>query len=204
MMRLLPLWMMAALSSLALFLATQTQALACACCSNRAARYVEVEKLSPQRMDVVDRMVFGKSADVLVSEADDDRSIIDGKSTSFDLAFTRRPDRMIFILRDQQGDAGTLTLKFPKTISIFEVDPRGDEKDEGLGPNLYKEWKLTGDVSGTGAFRRAAGKGQKLTLIFHGRGRACTEADHFTDWTLLLHGSIGKATLYGALLSGRR
>jgi len=195
---------MAALSSLALFIAAQTPAFACACCSNRAARYVEVEKLSPHRMAVVDQMTFGKSADILISEADGDRSIVDSKSTSFDLTFNRRPDRMVFTLRDRQNETSTLTLTLPKTISIFEVDPRGDEKDEGLGPNLYKEWKLTGDVSGTGAFRRAAGKGQKLTLIVHGRGRGCTDADHFTDWTLLLHGPVGKATLYGPLSPGSR
>lgn len=196
---LMPCWMTAALSLLAILITAQSPAFACACCSNRAARYVEVEKLSPQRMAIVDQMAFGKSADLLVSEADDNRSIIDSKATSFDLTFKRLPDRMIFTFRDAQNETGTLALMLPKSISIFEVDPRGDEKDEGLGPNLYKEWNLTGAVSGNGAFRRAAGKGQKLTLILHGRGRACTEAEHFTDWTLLLHGPIGKATLYGPL-----
>jgi hypothetical protein len=48
-------------------------------------------------------------------------------------------------------------------------------------------------------FRRAAQTGQKVTLIFHGRGRGCTEAEHFTHWSLLLHGPAGKLTLYGAL-----
>ena len=45
---------------------------------------------------------------------------------------------------------------------------------------------------------------QKVTLIVHGRGRGCTEASEFTDWTLTLHGAPGKLTLYGALTSAAR
>ena len=75
-----------------------------------------------------------------------------------------------------------LALAIPKTISIFEVDPRGDAKDEGPGPSLYKEWKLTRDVrAATGRFA-ACRHGQKLTLVLHGRA-GCTDASHFTDWS---------------------
>ncbi len=45
---------------------------------------------------------------------------------------------------------------------------------------------------------------QKATLIVHGRGRGCTEASEFTDWTLMLQGPPGKLTLYGALSSAAR
>jgi len=38
----------------------------------------------------------------------------------------------------------------------------------------------------------------------HGRGRGCTEASEFTDWTLMIHGPAGKLTLYGALTSAAR
>jgi len=34
--------------------------------------------------------------------------------------------------------------------------------------------------------------------VLHGSGRGCTDASHFTDWTLLVHGRE-KLTLYGAL-----
>jgi hypothetical protein len=34
--------------------------------------------------------------------------------------------------------------------------------------------------------------------VLHGRGRGCTDASHFTDWTLLVHGRT-KLTLHGAL-----
>ena len=48
------------------------------------------------------------------------------------------------------------------------------------------------------------GGDQKATLIVHGRGRGCTEASEFTDWTLMLQGPPGKLTLYGALSSAAR
>lgn len=45
---------------------------------------------------------------------------------------------------------------------------------------------------------------RKVTLIVHGRGRGCTEASAFTDWTLMLQGPAGKLALYGALTSAAR
>ena len=48
------------------------------------------------------------------------------------------------------------------------------------------------------------GGDHKVTLIVHGRGRGCTEASEFTDWTLVLDGAAGKLTLYGALSSAAR
>jgi hypothetical protein len=84
-------------------------------------------------------------------------------------------------------------------IHIFAVDPFGDAKDEGLGPSLYKEWRLTAPVTGDGIFRRGTPRGQTATLIFHGRGRGCTEAEDFTDWSLSLRGRGGRATFYGRL-----
>ena len=110
---------------------------------------------------------------------------------------------MVFAFHDQADRTTMLALAIPDTISIFEVDPFGDEKDEGLGPVLYKEWQLTADAHATGALRRLVESGPKVTLIFHGRGRGCTEAMHFTDWSLLIRGQAGSLTLYGALTSAR-
>jgi len=185
------------LAVLALPLLTQA-ALACACCSNTASRYVETEKLSPQRTGDIDRMTFAKTAKIASGEADPVLNGVESPSTDYQLAVARTTDRIAFSFRDAKGRTGTLTLVMPKTISIFEVDPRGETKDEGLGPLLYKEWKLTADARGDGLFKGLAGPGQKLTLVLHGSGRGCTEASHFTDWTLLVHGKE-KLTLHGAL-----
>jgi hypothetical protein len=84
---------------------------------------------------------------------------------------SRQKGRMVFALRDQKGRVGNLVLALPKTVSIFEVDPRDEDKEGGLGPLLYKEWKLTANAAGDGLFG-AEVKGQKITLVLHGRGVA--------------------------------
>ena len=64
---------------------------------------------------------------------------------------------------------------------------------------------MTGTAKATGVLQPLVESGdRKVTLIVHGRGRGCTEASEFTDWTLTLHGAPGKLTLYGALTSAAR
>jgi hypothetical protein len=178
-------------------------ALACACCSNTASRYVAVEKLGEQRRGEIERMTFAKEAFVAETAADHPVEI-QNLGTKLLLAITQTEKEIVFSFRDERGRAGVLTLAIPDTISIFEVDPRGSDKDTGLGPTLYKEWQLTATASATGTFGALVDTSQKVTLILHGRGRGCTEATHFTDWTLLVHGTAGKFTLYGALSSASR
>ena len=181
-----------------------TSAFACACCTHTAWRYVEVERMSERRLVQIEQMSFARTATLKTGEADPEIKGIADPDTEYQLGVTRQKDRMVFSLSDRKGRAGNLTLAIPKTISIFEVDPRGDEKDKGLGPSLYKEWKLTANAAGDGLFRRIVGAGQKLTLVLHGRGIGCTDSGHFTDWTLLIHGPSDRLTLYGALDSAGR
>ena len=174
-------------------------ALACACCSNRGARYVALEKLDDFRRVQIEQMAFAEEAFLAEGAADNVQDL----GTRLDLLVTHTGKEMVFAFHDQADRRTILTLAIPDTISIFEVDPFGDEKDEGLGPLLYKEWQLTADAHATGALRRLVESGPKVTLIFHGRGRGCTEATHFTDWSLQIRGQAGKLTLYGALTSAR-
>ena len=186
-------------------LAGAAPAFACACCSNTASRTVEVEKLSGPRMAEIERMNFAGTAKLATGEADAAIKGVEAPATDYRLAVSRGKDRMVFTLRDDKGRSGMLALAIPKSISIFEVDPRGGEPDSGLGPTLYKEWQLTGTATVEGVLRPLVeGGDQKVTLIVHGRGRGCTEASEFTDWTLMLHGPVGKLTLYGALTSAAR
>lgn len=180
-------------------LATVSSALACACCSNTGSRYVEVEKLGERRMLDIGQMRFARTAKLITSDADIDIKGIKDAGTDYQLTMTRTKDHMVFALRDERGRTGKLVLAMPKTISIFEVDPRGPEKEGGQGPRLYKEWKLTANAAGDGLFRNVVGKGQKITLVLHGGGRGCTDYGHFFGWTLLVHGPADKFGLYGAL-----
>jgi hypothetical protein len=186
--------------TMALLMAAATPpALACACCSFTGSRTVEVVKMDSRVLEQIGQMRFAKEAELSAGEADIVIKGIDDPATQYQLTLAREKDRMVFTLRDDKGRSGTLVLALPAMISIFEVDPRGEEKDKGSGPSLYKEWKLTANAAGGGLFRQVAGKGQKITLIFHGHGRGCTDAGHFTDWSLLVYGPAGKFTLIGAL-----
>jgi hypothetical protein len=121
-------------------------------------------------------------------------------STGYDLSVARHADRWVFSFRDAKGHSGSLTLAIPKSIAVFEVDPRRGEPEGGLGPTLYKEWKLTAPAAGTGVFAPGAGRGQLVTLILHGHGNSCPSATDFTAWTLVVHGPAAEYRLYGDLM----
>ncbi len=176
-------------------------ALACACCSNRAARIVGVEALNGFRLHEIERMNFAREA--LVADGAGDHPVdLQELGTTLQLAVTRAKAQMVFTFRGQSGRTTSLTLAMPQTLSIFEVDPL-DGKDEGLGPVLYKEWQLTGNATATGVFQALIGKNRQVSLILHGRGRGCTEAADFTHWTLLMGAPPDRVTLHGALASPR-
>jgi hypothetical protein len=172
-------------------------AFACACCTAPGFRHVEVEKLDAARLAEIADIRFAKSAHLRMRE-EDGGGLVAEPQERYELRVAQQKQGLVFSLRDEKNRSGTLTLALPKTVSIFEVDPR-DGKDEGHGPILYKEWKLTANAAGDGIFRKAAGGARKMTLVLHGRGLACTQADDFTHWTLLVYGPAEHFTLYGAL-----
>jgi hypothetical protein len=191
-------------SALATFWLATDMALACACCTDRAGRHVDVDKLSGWRHDTIEQMTFAEEAFVGQSAADYPIDLQDFGPT-LQLAVTRTKTEIVFAFRGDASRASEVMFILPDTISIFEVDPRGSEPDAGLGPAFYKEWQLTGSAKVSGMLRPLVeGGDQKATLIVHGRGRGCTEVSEFTDWTLILRGPPGKLTLYGALSSAAR
>ena len=184
----------------ALMLTGMSGALACACCTNTAWRYVEIEKFEGAKADEIAQVTFARDAKLRLGEGDEGFKGVTDPEENYKLSVARQKDRMVFALRDAKGRAGALTLVLPKTISIFEVDPR-DSKDVGYGPPLYKEWKLNANAVGDGIFRATTGGNQKMTLVLHGRGIGCTDASHFSHWTLLVYGPVDTYTFYGALNS---
>jgi hypothetical protein len=174
---------------------------ACACCTNTGQRNVGVYQLDGFRRSEIDQVRFGPVAHLYTGEADAEWvKGIATPSLRYDLGVTQQVDRWVFSLRDAEGRAGTLTLKIPKSISVFEVDPRRGEREGGLGPALYKEWRLTAPAAGAGIFAPGMGKGQLVTLILQGHGNSCASAADFTHWTLVVSGPDAQYHLYGALL----
>lgn len=181
------------------------EALPCACCTNQGQRLVEVEALDSGRLEEIERLRFGTEAQLYVGEAGVEAiaGILD-PTERYTLSVTwdkMQPGKtnIGFALASPGGGSGSLSLRLPQKISIFEVDPR-DGPDQGTGPALYKEWKLTGEVTGTGAFSPTNGAKQVLTLILQGRGNSCTSAADFTHWTLVTEGPKGSYSLFGELV----
>lgn len=181
-------------------LAQSSPALACACCTNSGQRYVENVKLDQYRRSVVTDVRFKKEAELYTGEGDaaDLKGIANPSSKPYALNVTQHKDRFVFTFRDEKKNEGTLTLVLSDLISIFEVDTRDAEfRDQGLGPVLYKEWRLTAPFSGSGIFKAGNGGYQRITLILQGRGRGCTDALHFTHWTISVYGPLGNYLFFG-------
>jgi hypothetical protein len=188
---------------LAALLANASSALACACCSNEGHRQVASAAFDSGKREEIASLRFARTASLFTGEADVDA--IEGIATpapSYDLAVTRRDGRIDFAFRGSRGRGGTLSLAEPKSVAIFEVDPR-NHPDRGRGPNLYKEWTLSGPAAGSGIFRRGVRPRATLSLILHGAGNNCTSASDFSHWTLAVTGPQARYMLIGALVTAR-
>jgi hypothetical protein len=180
--------------------ATWQSAQACACCSNAGQRSVATRALDSGKREDIGHLRFAETATLFLGEADVDTVTgIATPAAGYDLAVTEQHGRYVFALRDALGHTGTLALTLPKTLSMFEVDPR-DQPDNGHGPNLYKEWTLTAPAAGSGVFRPGIGRRQMLSLILHGRGNSCTSSVDFAHWTLEMRGPKANYRLFGDLV----
>jgi hypothetical protein len=175
---------------------------ACACCTNTGQRFVENTKLDSYRRNIISEVRFGKEASLYTDERDlaEIKGLADPSLKPYALSVAQQKDRFVFNFRGDKKNEGTITLVLSDAVTVFEVDTRDDEhKDQGLGPLLYKEWRLTAPFAGTGIFKAGNGGYQRITLIFQGRGRGCTDAAHFTHWTISVHGPLGNYLFYGEL-----
>jgi hypothetical protein len=184
----------------ALAATTMDDALACACCSSPGQRHVAVVALDAARRDEINRLRFAGDAQLFLGEADpDDIKGIATPSARYELSTTWQKNQLTFAFTDVLRRSGTLSLRLPGMISIFEVDPRATKPV--AEPVLYKEWKLTAKAAGSGVFDVGLGPNQLLTLIGQGRGNSCTTSDDFTHWTLVMQGPKANYSLFGDLLS---
>ena len=176
-------------------------ALGCACCTHEGQRNVADVEIDSGRRQQIESMRYGDKATLFTGEGD--VAAIKGitaPSGSYDVNATWVDNLLVFTFRDKAGGTGMLTLTRPKTVSLFEVDPR-DSPDVGQGPTLYKEWKISGPVAGSGVLAPGAGPRQLLTLIIHGRGNSCTSDIDFSHWTLVMQGPMVNYTLFGKLVT---
>jgi hypothetical protein len=184
-------------------LALVSPALACACCTNEGQRNVATVAVDSGKRQEIESLRFGDKALLFTGEGDveEDRGIRTPAGT-YKLNVEWRSDRLVLSFRDAAGHTGTLSLAWPATISIFEVDPR-NRPDRGQGPTLYKEWKLSAPAAGSGVFQPGIAPRQILTLILQGGGNSCTSSIDFTHWTLVMQGPKANYTFYGDLVTAK-
>lgn len=188
-----------AMFAAALLMQAATDATACACCSNRGSRTDAPFKIDGALRAQLEQIKFSPDATLMTTEADTPAPLAEGASDRYTLEVTRTATQIALAFRDSKGRDSTVRFAMPRRMWVFAVDPFGDAKDDGLGPALYKEWRLGDRATSSGVFRRVTGPAPKATLILHGRGRGCTDATEFSDWSLRLDGPKGKLTLFGAL-----
>ena len=182
-------------------LAGMQTALACACCTHEGQRNVADVELNSEKRQQIESLRYGSTATLFTGERD--VAAIEGitrPSGSYDVNVTWVDNLLVFTFRDKAGAAGMLTLTRPKTVSLFEIDPR-DGPDLGQGPTLYKEWKVSSPAAASGVFAPGMGPRQMLTLIIQGRGNNCTSDIDFSHWTLVMQGPNANYTLFGNLVT---
>jgi hypothetical protein len=171
---------------------------ACACCSEPGVWYEKTDRLDSYESGEINRLRFDALASTYMTEAGEDG--LDGISNpaeEYSLALTKRQGRWELKFRDKQGHTGTLTLTVPNTMTEFQADIHDGQESPGGGPLLYKEWRLTGTVIGTGVFGKGSTPQTKYRLVFQGRGNSCTSAEMFEHWTLQIFGPRASYSFYG-------
>jgi len=175
---------------------------ACACCTNRGDRTVATRELDQSQSEIIKQFRFAPQARLSYGEMDlEDVRGITVKSGVLNIRVDKNKNIWKLSFDDRRGNTGTLAFSLPRTISIFEVDTRSRSGVESLGggPLLYKEWKLTTGATGDGMLQGSVGRGQRATIIFHGRGNHCTSVEDFNAWTLVLWGPKAHVSLFGQL-----
>ncbi|MCW5701997.1 MAG: hypothetical protein KIT82_05370 [Bradyrhizobium sp.] len=185
------------------WLAASGNALACACCTHEGQRNVGTVALDSGKREQIESLRFAARAKLFTGEADVETiGGIVAPSGVYSMTAAWQDKRLVLSFRDDKGRSGTLALTLPKSIAVFEVDPRNGS-DSGQGPVLYKEWKLSVPAAATGVFAPGSGPRQTLTLIVQGHGNSCTDASDFTHWTLVMQGPKANFALFGEFVTNR-
>jgi hypothetical protein len=162
----------------------------CACCTDEGEWYQRAGKVDLAQLD---RMRFAAKANTYQPPSSDGELEL-----AYNLSHTRSGRRWQFSFRDEQGKTGTISFVLPLSAVHFGADMH-DAEPGGLGPLLYKEWRLNGTAQVSGIFKSLMRGPARFHLILQGRGRGCTEAEDFKHWTLQISAAGNSHTFYGPL-----
>jgi hypothetical protein len=163
---------------------------ACACCSEEGEWYERSDKTDLVQLD---RVKFSNTANTYQGPADENEL-----SINYALSQTRNGRRWQLRFRDDKGKTGAISFTLPARAVYFGADLHESEPG-GTGPVLYKEWRLSGTAQVTGVLGKGINGAARFRLILQGRGKGCTEAEDFRNWTLHVSGGRVSYQFYGAL-----
>ena len=178
--------------------ARATATAACACCSEPGVWYERTDRIDEYETSEIDRLRFDAVAHTYMTDAGED--MLEGFSNpaeEYALALVKRQRRWTLNFKDKEGRTGTLSFTLPASIVDFAADINDGQQSGGGGPLLYKEWRLSGPVTGTGVFKKGSTPQTKFRLVFQGRGNSCTSAEVFDNWKLQIFGPRASYQFYG-------
>ena len=193
------------LTIVALLFLSPVNAFACACCAESGHYFSGSTDLDDHPLSELKRMRFGRTASLYLTPAgiDLDSQGIDQPSETYSLTSSFAGNVLRLSFRTGTS-TGVLDLPLPGKKWDHSVDIHDGRLSPGGGPLLYKEWRLEGDVTGTGFFKAGTSSRAKYTLVLQGRGNGCDNTEDFTHWRLKVKGEKADYALYGRLVrSGR-
>ena len=121
------------------------------------------------------------------------------QSETYTVALARKTGAWTLSFKDEKGNAGEIAIRLPREFEVFAADMTPGDNITGSGPELYKEIRFSGEMTGSGMFKMPQKGTPRATLIFHGRGNGCTFAEQFTHWTLIANGPEVRYSFFGKL-----
>jgi hypothetical protein len=179
-------------------LALPKEVYACACCANAGEWSQISRKFDDYEFQEINRLQFSPTAK-LYQTAGDGSIGIASDSTNYSLSLTKKQRTWNFLFKDKQGKIGTLSLNIPASGVTFKTDLYDKIQGGGGGPQLYKELRLEGKVTGNGIFAKGITPDTKFRLVLQGRGGACMTAEDFKTWNLQIFGSRANYSFYSSL-----
>ena len=187
-------------AEIAALLLSPLTALACACCSNTGHYFSGTVDLDDHPLSELKRIRFARTAFLFATEAgiEEDSVGIEQPKTSYALqgAFIGNVWRLTF---RSGANSGTLELPLPNKMWNHSADIHDGKLSAGGGPLLYKEWRLEGDIKGSGFFKTGTSAPAKYVLVLQGRGNGCDNAEDFGNWHLQVRGEKADYAFYGKL-----
>jgi hypothetical protein len=173
-------------------------AFACACCAEPGHYFTGETDLDEYPLSQLKRMRFMKTALLYLTEADleEDAFGINNPKESYSIqgAFVANLWRLTF---RSGANTGTLDLPLPSKMWSHSADIHDGKISGGGGPLLYKEWRLEGNVKGSGIFKNGTSSPAKYMFVLQGRGNGCDNSEDFKNWHLEVRGEKARFEFYG-------